>query len=203
MGYAHCARDVGGTEVCATLADTFHLERTEALDGAGKLVPVYVLLARPPTGTEEEHSEWCKFFLRDGARLRDAFRIALQRFDIAFLPVKVWCDLCKSRIHCTARCPWPAVEGWLGITPKDLGVRATSSSPPTYSGPAGAVITPIILAFRRAVNEHPAPPAPNGQGTNQAGHGGRGRGLGQGQGGRGGRGGRGARGGRGGQGIAA
>ncbi|KAH9855562.1 hypothetical protein C2E23DRAFT_702925, partial [Lenzites betulinus] len=104
-----------------TLADTFHLERTEALDGSGSLVPAYVLLARPPTGSEEEYLEWYSYFMRDGTRAREAFRIALQRFDIAFLPTRVWCDLCKSFLHCTARCPWPATEGWLGITPKDLG----------------------------------------------------------------------------------
>ncbi|KAI0323863.1 hypothetical protein GY45DRAFT_1376009 [Cubamyces sp. BRFM 1775] len=70
---------------------------------------------------------------QDGS-LRELFR----RFEIAVLPERVWCDLCKSRIHCTARCPYPLVKGWNGITSKDLGVRAESLTPLKYAGPAGA-----------------------------------------------------------------
>ncbi|KAH9858140.1 hypothetical protein C2E23DRAFT_802800 [Lenzites betulinus] len=173
----------GGLESALnTLADTFHLERTEALDGEGNLIPAYIFMARPPTGSREEYQEWCRYFLRDGKHNRDAFRIALQRFDIAFLPTRVWCDLCKSQIHCTARCPWPAVKGWLGITPKDLGVRMTATTPPTYTGAAGVVISPLILAFRRAVNEFPAPTAARGRITTYTGRTGRGRGAARGRG---------------------
>ncbi|OSC97984.1 hypothetical protein PYCCODRAFT_1439644 [Trametes coccinea BRFM310] len=123
------------TAALETVLSTLHLERTIAeLDDETSL-PVYVLMGRPPTRTLDEWKEWRSLFEK-----RSVYRIAFQRFEAtARDSIKVWCDLCKSRIHCTAQCPWPSTKGWLGITQKDLGVRTTTNAAgnAVYHGPAG------------------------------------------------------------------
>ncbi|KAI0764256.1 hypothetical protein BD413DRAFT_494931 [Trametes elegans] len=123
-----------------TVLSTFHLERTTAdTTESSDLRTVYVLMARPPTET-----------------LNDVYRIALQRFEVALLPMRVWCELCKSRIHCTAKCPWPQAEGWLGITPQDLGVRTITAGDSTvrFIGAANKVTSvPLIKHFREMAEQ--------------------------------------------------
>ncbi|KAL1937712.1 hypothetical protein VTO73DRAFT_12865 [Trametes versicolor] len=204
MAYTNLKHTGDLEEVLNTLTNTFHLERTEAVDDSGSMIPAYVLLARPPTASKEEYMEWCSYFTYDSVNncAREAYRTSMQRFDVAFLPVRVWCELCKSRIHCTARCPWPSTEGWLGTTAADLGVRtAPGSNPPSLTGPAGVVLTPLILSFRQAsaaitpAQAGPAGPAGTTRGRGRGNNPGRARGRGTGRGACGARGGRGGRGG--------
>ncbi|KAI0359729.1 hypothetical protein OH77DRAFT_1446276 [Trametes cingulata] len=151
MACAHLNHSGDLMRALDTLSNTFHLERTEADDGEGGQTPVYVLMARPPTTDADDYNLWRDFFTSNGKQIREAFRIALQRFDIALLPTRVWCELCKSRLHCTARCPFPNAEGWLGITPYDLGVKTTSLNPARYAGPPGAnKVVDIIKRFHEA-----------------------------------------------------
>ncbi|OSC98507.1 hypothetical protein PYCCODRAFT_1417629 [Trametes coccinea BRFM310] len=139
------------TKALETLCSTFHLERTEAEDTLrdGELCPAYVLLARPPVANDPEYATWRTLFDR-----HPIYRIALQRFAVAAGTCRVFCELCKSRIHCTARCPWPNVDGWLGITPKDLGVRASTGTPTVYyGGPAKVTSGQLFEDFTRACQE--------------------------------------------------
>ncbi|OSC96464.1 hypothetical protein PYCCODRAFT_1441060 [Trametes coccinea BRFM310] len=135
-----------------TVLSTFHLERTTAdTTESTDLRTVYVLMARPPTETLEEYNSWKSFF-----NSLSVYRIALQRFEVALLPMRVWCELCKSRIHCTAKCPWPRAEGWLGITPQDLGVRTITAGDGSvrFVGAANKVTSvPLIKHFREIAEQ--------------------------------------------------
>ncbi|KAI0816976.1 hypothetical protein BC628DRAFT_1333960 [Trametes gibbosa] len=144
--------DLAGT--LKTLAGGFHLERTEAEDAKGNLVPAYLFMARPPTASPRKYNDWRSFFLLSSPSQK-CFSLSahLQTFDVAAPSLTVWCELCKSHLHCTARCPLPTVEGWLGITPRDLGVRAVTLNPPRYEGPPGAVTCSIIQKFRTTLAE--------------------------------------------------
>ncbi|KAH9890118.1 hypothetical protein C8Q73DRAFT_622776, partial [Cubamyces lactineus] len=166
-----------------TVLSTFHLERTTAdTTDSTDLKTVYVLMARPPTETLEEYSRWKGFF-----NPLSVYRIALQRFEVALLPTRVWCELCKSRIHCTAKCPWPKTDGWLGITPQDLGVRTITAGDGTvkYVGAANKVTSvPLIKHFREiAEQSSDARERANGK-AGKRGGGTQGRGGAQGRGGR-------------------
>ncbi|OSD03195.1 hypothetical protein PYCCODRAFT_1444586 [Trametes coccinea BRFM310] len=155
------------TKAIETLCSTFHLERTELEDGYkdGELAPAYVLLARPPVANDPDYAAWRALFDR-----HPVYRIALQRFSVAVGTCRVFCELCKSRIHCTARCPWPDVEGWLGITPRDLGVRASNGTPTEYYGPPGNVRTgPLFTNFTKACQEKAAVAAATKAALNQKG----------------------------------
>ncbi|KAI9056761.1 hypothetical protein FKP32DRAFT_1682114 [Trametes sanguinea] len=138
--------------IMETVLSTFHLERTTAdTTTTWDLRTVYVLMARPPTETLDEYNRWRGFF-----NPLSVYRIALQRFEVALLPLRVWCELCKSRIHCTAKCPWPSTDGWLGITPQDLGVRTITSGDGTvkYVGAANKITSvPLIKTFREVAKQ--------------------------------------------------
>ncbi|KAH9848807.1 hypothetical protein C2E23DRAFT_738614 [Lenzites betulinus] len=144
--------DLAGT--LRTIAGGFHLERTEAEDAKGNLVPAYLFMARPPTTLEREYNDWKSFFLLSSpSQKRFSLSAHLQTFDVAAPSLRIWCELCKSHLHCTARCPLPTADGWLGINPRDLGVRAISLNPPRYEGPPGIVPCAIIQKFRTSQAE--------------------------------------------------
>ncbi|KAL7279518.1 hypothetical protein ACG7TL_007361 [Trametes sanguinea] len=130
-------------EALETVLSTLHLERTISDLEDESAVTVYVLMGRPPTRTLDEYKEWKTLVER-----HSVYRIAFQRFEAASgNRLKVWCDLCKSRVHCTSRCPWPDTKGWLGITPKDLGVRTTTDGlgKSVYRGLAGVVKAATVI----------------------------------------------------------
>ncbi|KAI0822693.1 hypothetical protein BC628DRAFT_1340668 [Trametes gibbosa] len=144
--------DLAGT--LKTLAGGFHLERTEAEDAKGNLLPAYLFMAHPPTAPQCEYNDWRSFFLLSSpTQKRFSLSAHLQTFDVAAPSLTIWCELCKSHLHCTARCPLPMVKGWLSITPRDLGMRAVALNPPRYEGPPGAVTCAIIQKFRTTLAE--------------------------------------------------
>ncbi|CDO76072.1 hypothetical protein BN946_scf184814.g5 [Trametes cinnabarina] len=153
------------TGAITTLCSTFHLERTELEDPDGEMRPAYMLLARPPVASDLEDDAWRALFNR-----HPVYRISLQRFTVALGAHRVFCELCKSRIHCTARCPWPNTEGWLGITPRDLGVRASNATPPVYHGRPGEIVSSnLFQAFQKACQEAAATAAAAKAALNQKG----------------------------------
>ncbi|KAI0323402.1 hypothetical protein GY45DRAFT_1376349 [Cubamyces sp. BRFM 1775] len=86
-GYVNLGHTGDLNDILRTLSDTFHLERTEAENDKGDLVPAYVLMARPPSQNATDFASWRSFFVKnERGQLRESFCGALQHFNIGVLP---------------------------------------------------------------------------------------------------------------------
>ncbi|RPD77088.1 hypothetical protein L226DRAFT_483424 [Lentinus tigrinus ALCF2SS1-7] len=102
------------------------------LSGSEKLVPAYLVVAKPPTTDRGEYQRWSNFFTAPGEYWRELYQLKVNA-------ATVDCKLCKDASHCACDCPLPTTLGWQGPTAtdiyqkeqEDLAHAATSTTAPT------------------------------------------------------------------------
>ncbi|KAF8162286.1 hypothetical protein K438DRAFT_1618457, partial [Mycena galopus ATCC 62051] len=97
---------------------TFDLTYIETDDVNGNNAPVYQLTAKPITSDPKDHRQWLGLI----RSMRGGYRVGYDTLRID----KRWvnCTWCKSQMHPGHSCPFPLVDGWLGIKPDNAARHA-------------------------------------------------------------------------------
>ncbi len=118
-------------------------ESTDALDlacvraelsGSERLVPAYLVYAKPITNQRGSYQRWVDFFTAPGEYYRGAYQLKVNA-------ARVECKLCKELTHCAADCPLPASLEWQGPTVNDIYQKSKETDedgtePPSFTLPS-------------------------------------------------------------------
>lgn len=101
-------------ELAKLATDSLDLTCVRAeLSGSEKLVPAYLIYAKPPTTDRAEYQSWVGYFTAPGVYWRDFHQLKVN-------DAIVDCKLCKEASHCACDCPLAKSPGWQGPTAKDI-----------------------------------------------------------------------------------